>query len=377
MNTYRVAIIGLGGMGGAHAEAVALETNCELVAGAEINADRAKAWGQRFGVKALYDDYEKMLDEERPDIVIIPTQAPMHYAPTIAAAARGIHVFCEKPIALTLIQADEMVATCDEHHVKFSINHIKRASPYNRHVLALIQKGAIGEVVSLKATDKGGRKMGNSLMEMGTHLYDWLRLFGGDVDWTHAHLVQMDGRESTCADIKHTQAVHPHDRDAGLVLGERGHVAFRFTSGLHADVQFLAQPETNDDAYGIDIIGTEGRIAVRESVGTTMFIHRGQHQTPGQGWEPVALPSEDLDEDGTARDKGAIRLFLQRLMLRDLIAAIEADRDPFASGRDGRDCLEMIHATWESHRQQARVTMPLTHREHPLERWQRENENEK
>ena len=225
MNNYRIAIIGLGGMGGAHAEAVQLEENCELVAGAEINPERAKAWSERFSVKAIYDDYEKMLDEEQPDIVIVPTQAPMHHAPTIAAAQRGIHVFCEKPTALNLIEADEMVETCDQYQVKFAINHIKRASPYNRHVLSLIEKGEIGDVVLLKATDKGGRKVGNSLMEMGTHLYDWLRLFAGDVEWTHAHLVQMDGRESTVDDIKHTQEVHAFDRDAGLVLGERGHAA--------------------------------------------------------------------------------------------------------------------------------------------------------
>ena len=210
MENYRIAIIGLGGMGGAHAAAAQLETNCELVAGAEINPERAKAWSERFGVKAIYDDYEKMLDQEQPDIVIVPTQAPMHHPPTIAAAQRGIHVFCEKPTALNLIEADDMVETCDQHHVKFAINHIKRASPYNRHVLSLIEKGDIGDVVLLKATDKGGRKVGNSLMEMGTHLYDWLRLFAGDVEWTHAHLVQMDGRESTLHDIKHTQEVHPH-----------------------------------------------------------------------------------------------------------------------------------------------------------------------
>ena len=372
MNNYRIAIIGLGGMGGSHAQAVGVETNCKLIAGAEINPERAKAWSERFGVKAIYDDYEKMLDEEQPDIVIVPTQAPMHYPPTIAAAQRGIHVFCEKPTALNLIEADEMVETCDQHHVKFAINHIKRASPYNRHVLSLIEKGEIGDVVLMKATDKGGRKVGNSLMEMGTHLYDWLRLFGGDVEWAHAHLVQMDGRESTVDDIKHTQEVHPHDRDAGLVLGERGHASFRFKNGIHADVQFLAQPQTNDNAYGIDIIGTEGRIAIRESVGTTMFIHKGQHKTPAEAWEPVQLASEDLDEQGNPRDKASIRLLLQRLMLRDLVEAIEKDRDPFASGRDGRDCLEMIHATWESHRQKTRVPMPLTPREHPLERWKRE-----
>ncbi|MCE2402453.1 Gfo/Idh/MocA family oxidoreductase [Candidatus Poribacteria bacterium] len=372
MKKYRIAIIGLGGMGGHHAQAAALETNCELVAGAEINPERAKAWGERFGVKAIYDDYEKMLDKQKPDIVIVPTQAPMHYPPTIAAAKRGIHVFCEKPIALNLIQADEMVETCDKYHVKFAINHIKRASLYNRYVLSLIEKGEIGDVVLMKATDKGGRKAGNSLMEMGTHLYDWVRLFGGDVEWTHAHLVQMDGRESVFDDIKHTQEVHPHDRDSGLVLGERGHVSFRFKNGIHADVQFLAQPQTNDNAYGIDIIGTEGRIAIRESVGTTMFIYRGQHQTPAQAWEPVHLPDEDIDEKGNQRDQGSRRLFLQRLMLRDLMEAIEEDREPFASGRDGRDCLEMIHATWESHRQKGRVSMPLTPREHPLERWKKD-----
>ncbi len=297
MSKYRIAIIGLGGMGGSHAAAVKSEENCELVAGVDIDPGRAASWAERFGVNAIFDDYEKMLDEQRPDIVIIPTQAPMHHAPTIAAAKRGIHVFCEKPTALNLIEADEMVETCDEYDVKFAINHIKRASPYNRHVLSLIENGEIGDVVLLQATDKGGRKAGNSLMEMGTHLYDWVRLFGGDVEWTHAHLVQMDGRESTFDDIKHTQEVHPRDRDAGIVLGERGHASFRFKNGIHADVQYLGQSQTNDNGYGIDIIGTEGRIAVRESVGTTMFTStedNTRHQA--EAWEPVHLPAEDIDE---------------------------------------------------------------------------------
>ena len=91
---------------------------------------------------------------------------------------------------------------------------------------------------------------------------------------------------------------------------------------------------------------------------------------PEEPWERVSLEAEDLDERGCERDRASKRLLLQRLMLRDFFAAIEEDRDPIASGRDGRDCLEMIHATWESHRQGARVLMPLLLREHPLERWQ-------
>ncbi len=372
MKTYRVAVIGLGGMGGHHAEAVRAEQNCDLVAGVEIDTGRGRAWSERFGGAAVYDDYDKMFDEVVPDVALISTQAPQHHGPTISAAKRGIHVFCEKPTALNLIEADEMVESCQVAGVKFAINHIKRASPYNKLALEMIAAGDIGQLLRLRAFDKGGRWAGNSLMEMGTHLYDWVRLFAGNVEWAHAHLMQRDGRESTAADIKHTQEVHPKDRDAGLVLGERCAAAFRFENGLHADVDYFGQQETDDRSYGIDLIGSKGRIAVRESVQTSMFVHKGQHQAPDEPWQRVHLVEEDHDEAGNELDRSQKRLLLQRLMLRDLIAAIEEDREPFASGRDGRDCLEMIHATWESHRRGTRVRLPLPAREHPLERWRRE-----
>jgi predicted dehydrogenase len=361
-------------MGIHHAEAVQALPQCELVGAAEIDSVRSRKWQEQFGVSAVFENYEDMLIELNPDITIIATQAPLHHAPTVSAARRGIHVFCEKPIALTLTQADEMVRMCDENGVKFAINHIKRASLYNRNVLDRIAAGEIGQFVRLRAFDKGGRKAGNSLMEMGTHLYDWVRLFAGDIDWCHAHLTQLDGRESTVDDINLTQEVNPKDRDAGLVLGERAFASFRFKNGIHGEVEFLAQSQTDDQGYGIDLIGTEGRIAVRESVGTAMFVHKGQQQTPEQAWEGILLPEEDIDEEGNLRDKLSKRFLLQKLMLTDLIAAIEEDRDPYASGRHGRDCLEMIHLTWESHRQKRRVNAPLELRDHPLERWRKGEE---
>jgi len=372
MNQYRIAIIGLGVMGSHHAEAVNGLPFCELIAGVEVDPQRAQAWGASFGA-ATYDDYEQMLDETKPDIVIICTQAPLHHAPTLAAAERGIHVFCEKPIALDLLQADEMVATCERYDVRFAINHVKRGSPYNDHVLDRIAAGDIGQLVRLRAFDKGGRFAGNSLMEIGTHLYDWTRLFGGDVEWLHAHLVQANGRESTVADIKHTQEVDPKDRDAGLVLGERCFSQIRFAGGVHAEVEFIAQEKVNDKNYGIDLIGTEGRIALRGTVGTTMFIHDGAHHPPDEPWQRVQLDAEDLDENGAPRDGESIRLLLQRRMLGDLLEAIETNRQPRASGRDGRASLEMIQATWESHRLRRRVPLPLSPRQHPLERWRQDS----
>lgn len=368
MKNYRIAVIGLGGMGHAHAEAVQAEPGCTLVGGADVNPDSARAWQDRFSVDAIFDDYTAMLDTLNPDIAIIATQAPMHHAPTIAAAERGIHVFCEKPIAISLTEADAMVDTCARNNVRLAINHIKRASLYNQYALDLIAAGEIGDLIRLRAFDKGGRKAGNSLMEMGTHLYDWIRLFAGEVEWAHAHLTQLNGRESDAGDIRHTQEVHRYDRDAGLVLGERAFASFRFKNGLHADVDFLAQDKTCDQAYGIDLIGTEGRIALRESVWTSMFMHKGAHHPPDEPWQRIHPPDmEDTDAQGAAREPEDRRMYLQRLMLRDLITSIEEDRAPFASGRDGRDCLEMIHMTWASHLQKKRVYVPLAPRDHPLE----------
>ena len=185
--TYRVVVVGLGSMGQHHAESIQAVSRGDLVGGAEIDAGRAEVWRERFGAP-VFDNYEKMMDDLRPDIAVISTQAPLHHPVTLAAARRNIHVFCEKPIALDLAQADEMVATCDEHGVRLAINHVKRGSLYNRDVQDRLASGEIGQLVRIRAYEKGGRKVGNALMEMGTHLFDWICLFAGELEWTHADL---------------------------------------------------------------------------------------------------------------------------------------------------------------------------------------------
>ena len=130
-DTYRVVVVGLGGMGQHHAETILAQDRCELVGGAEIDSGRAEVWRERFGAP-VFDNYEEMMDDLQPDMAVISTQAPLHHPVTLAAARRNIHVLCEKPIALDLAQADEMVAACDEHGVRLAINHVKRGSLYNR-----------------------------------------------------------------------------------------------------------------------------------------------------------------------------------------------------------------------------------------------------
>ena len=169
-----------------------------------------------------------------------------------------------------------MVAACDAAGVRLSINHQKRASAYNAYAKRLIAEGEIGEVFLIRAYEKGGRKSGNAMMEMGTHLFDWVHNFGGEVSWAAAHITSADSLEAGLQDIKHSQEVNPRDRDAGLVIGERAFCSFGFANGIHADCDFLAEPQGNDRAYGLDLIGTKGRIALRRSVATVMF-HPPRH----------------------------------------------------------------------------------------------------
>jgi predicted dehydrogenase len=369
----RVGIIGLGVMGHYLAPACLAETGVALVAGCDPLEEKRRAWGATWDVDgpALYADYAEMLTREQLDVAIVATHAPLHYGPVMAAIQRDIHVFCEKPLALSLREADDMVAAAARAGVRLAVNHIKRGSRGNDVAHRMLSAGAIGAPYLLRGEGKGGRWAGSELMEMGTHLFDWLRILAGDPQWLFAHIVQ-DGHTAGCADVVHSLNLPYQERDCGLVLGERAYCALGLASGVHADVSFLSQPSGSDAGYGFDICGTEGTLALRRSVGTDLFLQRGHHRGPlaAQPWEHIPVdeyagltPSVDI-----GGDEGE-RLACQRRLLRDFLDAIAENREPISSGRDGLAALEMSMAVWESQRAGQPVTLPLPERTHPLERW--------
>jgi predicted dehydrogenase len=379
---FRIAVVGTGSMGRNHAKAYLQDPTVALVAGCDVVPAQREAWGAACNVapSALYADYEEMYEREQLDAVIISTHASVHAAPTIAAAQRGIHVFCEKPVAPSLREADEMVAACDAAGVKLAINHIKRGSNGNAAAKRLIAEGAIGQPYYIRGEAKGGRWAGSELMEMGTHVFDWLLLLAGDATSLYADLLHED-RPAGKGDIVHSLELPYKERDCGLVLGQRAYCSIRFASGLHADVGYLMQPTSPDDGCGFDIVGTKGTLSLRRGVETVIHLQEGDHRGPATGaaWEPIEVDElAGLDPPVAEPDrKSAIRLACQRRMLQDLRDAIREDRDPLASGRAGVAALELIMATWESARVGGPVAIPLLERDHPLELWLQERATEK
>ena len=360
MADLKAVIVGCGGMGYAHASSIRKEPGIEVVGGCDIVPEALEKFRQAWGVKHLYATWDELYERAKPDIAVITTHAPQHAAATIEAADRGIHVFCEKPMAVSLAECDAMIAACDRNKVKLAINHIKRGSRYNQLARKLIASGKLGEVFAIDAYTKGGRTSGIEMMEMGTHISDWCRVFATEVRWVHAHIT-TDGVEPSVAQVKWSQEVDPRDRDCGLVVGHRTFASFAAAGGVHIDINFLMNLQNDDHGYGLDIIGSKGRLALRGSVRTWMWEHSGSHMSPvyRHQWIPVTLPAEDAPE-GWPLTADENRDLIQRNMLRDLMEAMREDREPFSSGRDGRAALEMMHGAWESHRRAARIPLPMT-----------------
>jgi len=190
-----IGIIGLGGVAQAHLQAFDLLDNLTIVSVCDVRMDVADAVSKRVSAIA-YTDYRDLLAEGNIELVMVLTPASTHREIVEAVAAAGIHVFCEKPIAVTLEDAEAMVATCKQAKVKLFYGSCYRYLPAIVKAKQLIQSGAIGDVQLMTEQLIGGHGKenytelppihyplggpggpGSGLVDHGVHLMDifaWL-----------------------------------------------------------------------------------------------------------------------------------------------------------------------------------------------------------
>jgi len=146
----RVAIIGCGGMGRAHAQALLAFGGLELVAAADPFAEPRAAMKKAANSIQLYENANDMLERERPNLVVVATAAAHHRDLVIAALHGGAHVLCEKPFSVTLAEADEMLAVAQETGRMLLVDHQFRINPRVQACLRLVREGALGDVLSME-----------------------------------------------------------------------------------------------------------------------------------------------------------------------------------------------------------------------------------
>ena len=162
MTRYRAGVIGHTGRGnyGHSLDTVYLGMDeIDLVAVADADADGLAAAGERLGVgrEGCYRDYRQMLEQEELDIVsVAPRWMDQKHDMVIAAAEAGVRgIFCEKPFAPTLAEADAMIAACDRAGTKVAVSHQGRVGQVAHRLKEMIADGVIGEV---KEVYSGGKQ---------------------------------------------------------------------------------------------------------------------------------------------------------------------------------------------------------------------------
>ena len=203
---YRAAVVGLTGigarrppagsgglrrpMGRSHVSCYVEHPRTELAAVCDLRSEALDEFRETWpdlSDTAAHTDFGEMLAGERPDIVSVVTGDHVHADLTVAAAESGARaVFCEKPIATTLEDADRMIEACERNGTLLSIDHTRRWAPAFWEAQRMVASGALGAVRTLSAEHYGPRAM---MFRNGTHLIDLLCFFSGaEPRWVTARL---------------------------------------------------------------------------------------------------------------------------------------------------------------------------------------------
>lgn len=156
MDRLRVGLVGLGGVAEAHLEGYRQVESIEVVAGSDILPERLEKIAQKWRLRG-YADYHEMLARENLDIACVLTPARFHREVTEKVAEAGVHVLCEKPLAVTLEDARAMIAACEAKGVELCYGATWRFLPACRKAKEIIGSGRLGRIMLLLEIYIGGR----------------------------------------------------------------------------------------------------------------------------------------------------------------------------------------------------------------------------
>ena len=325
------AILGAGMVAEYHLQAIqaCAREGARLAGVGHYNADRFEEISERFGVAAR--PYEDLLADPDIDAVCICTPSGQHAQQTIAAASSGKHVLVEKPMALSLADADAMIAACRENGVRLGVCLQRRAEPLFRRVHDAIHGGDLGEitlgVVTMpyyrdeayyaQADWRGTWEMdgGGALMNQGIHIIDLLLWFMGDPVEAHAF-----------ADSRHRS----------VEIEDTAGAALRFGNGAVATITATVAAEPGFP-HRLEVYGTNGGIQI-EGESVLRWGLADESKATVEPW-PVATGQVD---PGMAGDPRGISTSGHIAILKDFIAGIGRGEDPVIDGVEGRRSLATI-----------------------------------
>jgi 1,5-anhydro-D-fructose reductase (1,5-anhydro-D-mannitol-forming) len=327
-DSLRWGIIGIGNIvRTTMAPAMVAEQACDLVAAVSRDQGRADEFAREFGARFAYTSYDEMLLNPEVDAVFIATPNVFHADQVVAAAGATKHVFCDKPLGISVSDARRALDACASARVSLGVNFHNRHLPWVRDLSGLIAEGTVGEVrvVQLQVAS-GPRHYDNwradpamaglgSVHNVGVHGLDFLRVL------LHSEPIEV-------------MAMFDQAPGSGAVE-MLALLQLRFENG--AMVQYNANETLRDPLNDIVIYGTEGRVVGRSF---TRSRSDGELAILTEAGETITrYPAPDA----------------HRLSLASFTQAVLRGEEPNASGLDGLRSAQICEAIERSAREQRLV----------------------
>jgi len=338
---FRIALVGCGRISRNHVEAISRIDGLELIAACDSVADRAKSLAEPLGIP-WFTSYAKMLSEVDCDVVTIATPSGYHPEQGVLAAKAGRHVIVEKPMAISLRGADELVHACDAAGVHLFVVKQNRLNAAVQMLKRAVDRGRFGRLYMANCTVRWTRPQsyydqapwrgtwefdGGAFMNQASHYVDLIQWIVGPVDNVMAKTATLARKIET--------------EDSGVAI-------LRFRSGALGviEVTMLTYPQNMEGS--LTILGEKGTVKIGG-----MAVNKVEH------WQ---FADEDPDDEvARALDSNPPNVygFGHEGYYRNVLAVLRGDAKPDTDGRAGRKSLELILGIYESAKTGCDVPLPL------------------
>ena len=316
MKKLKVGIIGAGRIGQVHAKSITYHIpQAEIVAISDIFVDGAKKVAEELGIPNYYEDYHEILNNPEIDAVLICSSTDTHADIACEAAEAGKHIFCEKPVDLTVAKIKKVIAAVEKAGAKLQIGFNRRYDHNFAYIKQLANEGKLGNLQTIKITSRDPeappvnyvKVSGGIFLDMTVHDFDMARFIGGEVDEVYANAtVMVDPAIGECGDV-----------DTALV-------ALKFKSGAIGVIDNCRRA-----CYGYDqrleVFGSDGQATANNDTPTNVSL---------------------MNESGNVSDK-PLYFFLERYMqsfideMTEFIDAVVNDKETKTTVNDGLEALRL------------------------------------
>lgn len=347
----KLAIIGCGRISYKHVQAaIDNSKDIQLTAVCDLFAERAEQRALEYYNKThlqvkTFTDYKLMLEKVDCDLVSICTESGYHHEIVLFCMNKGVHVIVEKPMALSVSDAKEMIESAEKNNVKLCVSHQNRFNPPIQKLRNAVEQGRFGRIIAgnarilwnrgpeyySQAPWRGTYELdGGCLMNQCIHNIDLLQwMLGGEIGWVQGYV---------------NNYIHPY-----IDAEDYGTIQIKFNNGAIGNVEGTVCIYGKNLEETLTIIGENGIVSIG-----------GLAVNKIETWKfKDNLDCEESVKKECDEDVDCVYGNGHSLLYKDMIDSIVNNREPYINGAQGKKAMEIILAAYLASKQEKRVAFPL------------------